>query len=711
MTNDAKDKALFLLKLSEQEPHNNVFRDMLETIKHRWESSVDEIGRCLMNSFESSCNLKRVLRLWNADFMIALKDLLHTIAPRVWREDSPYCGGFAKWRGNDEFKQAWGDGAEVAHIYFCLEVFRMCQQKKFCFPTAMDMVHHLRSSTQKSVRGLLSEEERRTYVREAREWKERQERLGSYWEEVVARPESISIMREHMMHMSVVRCFVKKVTKGAMRDPVCRIDGKCMTWEEIVMHVGEDPAMRGKSAWKKADRMRVLAREHGVKPPNKVWSDEETHELIDLVMKTQTGPGFWCEVFAQWKATNRTCTTYSPTQLRERYRSLHNNITGKARARHDLVLKEEQIEFIRSHYESLSWHKQKNSTPVPIDLYHHMESKLPRGHVEWNDIITIVEGEPALQGANVFRKVQCMKKLAQRHGVKAPPITDEWTEADTRDLIRLVMQTPDSICFWEDIFNQWKMIRKDTTVYSPDQLQNRYRMLHGNVMLKTRRQADLVLPQEEIDFIRSHPLVHSRCRTPEGDTDAKPLQQAKSRYGVLSEEARLGQLKEYVRQERQWHAHDPSYVVLRPTEDSYNMNYRREKFGKNPSWWKVDQFFKEAELEQRLSYWINNLVSFAQGKNGAEKSEYFQKQCAGLLKKVGQVLQYEEDDWWSLEKYLKPPPGGISDENTNPKPTGPEVISVRNEILLPTKSGRARTRPSWLEDTVILRPNRQPRVD
>jgi hypothetical protein len=141
------------------------------------------------------------------------------------------------------------------------------------------------------------------------------------------------------------------------------------------------------------------------------------------------------------------------------------------------------------------------------------------------------------------------------------------------------------------------------------------------------------------------------------------------------------------------------------------MNYRREKFGKNPSWWKVDQFFKEAELEHRLSYWINNLVSFAQGKNGAEKSEYFQKQCAGLLQKVGQVLQYEEDDWWSLEKYLKPPPGDISDENTNPKPTGPEVISVRNEILLPTKSGRARTRPSWLEDTVILRPNRQPRVD
>eukprot|EP00889_Picochlorum_renovo_P002508 jgi/Picre1/29538/NNA_004924.t1 len=608
MTNDAKDKALFLLKLSEQEPHNNAFRDLLETIKHRWESSVDEIGRCLMNSFESSCNLKRVLRLWNADFMIALKDLLHTVAPRVWREDSPYCGGFAKWRGNDE----------------------MCQQKKFCFPTAMDMVHLLKSSTQKSVRGLLSEEERRTYVREAREWKERQERLGSYWEEVLASPESISIMREHMMHMSVVRCFVKKVSKGAMRDPVCRIDGKCMTWEEIVMHVGEDPAMRGKSAWKKADRMRVLAREHGVKPPNKVWSDEETREFIDLVMKTPTGPGF---------------------------------------------------------------------------------CKLPQVHVEWNDIITIVEGEPALQGANVFQKVQCMKKLAQRHGVKAPPITDEWTEADTRDLIRLVMQTPDSICFWEDIFNQWKMIRKDTTVYSPDQLQNRYRMLHGNVLLKTRRQADLVLPQEEIDFIRSHPLVHSRCRTPEGDTDAKPLQQAKSRYGVLSEEARLGQLKEYVRQERQWHAHDPSYVVLRPTEDSYNMNYRREKFGKNPSWWKVDQSFKEAELEQRLSYWINNLVSFAQGKNGAEKSEYFQKQCAGLLKKVGQVLQYEEDDWWSLEKYLKPPPGGISDENTNPKPTGPEVISVRNEILLPTKSGRARTRPSWLEDTVILRPNRQPRVD
>lgn len=79
------------------------------------------------------------------EFLKDVKDAVHKYAARVYREDSEFVGGFAKWRGHqgegegqgDDFSRAWREGGDVAYAYLCLEVFSMCEMKKYSFDSAM----------------------------------------------------------------------------------------------------------------------------------------------------------------------------------------------------------------------------------------------------------------------------------------------------------------------------------------------------------------------------------------------------------------------------------------------------------------------------------------------------------------------------------------------------------------------------------------------
>lgn len=75
------------------------------------------------------------------EFLKDVKDAVHKYAARVYREDSEFVGGFAKWRGHqgegDDFTKAWREGGDVAYAYLCLEVFSMCERKKYSFDSAI----------------------------------------------------------------------------------------------------------------------------------------------------------------------------------------------------------------------------------------------------------------------------------------------------------------------------------------------------------------------------------------------------------------------------------------------------------------------------------------------------------------------------------------------------------------------------------------------
>lgn len=80
----------------------------------------------------------------NKSFLDELKKIVHSLAPRVCREDSAHFGCFATWRnstkgrGTEEQFEAWGHDGDVVNAYMLLEILTLCQRHKQDFRCAVE---------------------------------------------------------------------------------------------------------------------------------------------------------------------------------------------------------------------------------------------------------------------------------------------------------------------------------------------------------------------------------------------------------------------------------------------------------------------------------------------------------------------------------------------------------------------------------------------
>jgi hypothetical protein len=79
-------------------------------------------------------------------FVDELKKLVHSLAPRVWREDSTHFGCFATWKkfsrdsGNDDQLEAWGHDGDVVNAYMFLQILSLCRRHNQDFRCAVQKV-------------------------------------------------------------------------------------------------------------------------------------------------------------------------------------------------------------------------------------------------------------------------------------------------------------------------------------------------------------------------------------------------------------------------------------------------------------------------------------------------------------------------------------------------------------------------------------------
>ena len=204
----------------------------------------------------------------------------------------------------------------------------------------------------------ITDEKREEYRREAREWKERKDREMSDWYESVTSPNARRIMEENMKNKTIIASFTRKIDAITKKDPVqVHVQSRGMDWEQICKHVNEDPSFRNQGPWHKAEGMKRLARQNGIKTPSKEWQDPvELKEFIRLVMRTSTHPcsNFWTEVFVRWNAERGADPNiFHPNQLRDKYKMVHKTVkSGKHSFKNSLVLEQDEYDWILSHPEN-----------------------------------------------------------------------------------------------------------------------------------------------------------------------------------------------------------------------------------------------------------------------------------------------------------------------------------------------------------------------
>lgn len=220
----------------------------------------------------------------------------------------------------------------------------------------------------------ITDEKREEYRREAREWKERKDREMSDWYESVTSPGARRIMEENMKSKTIITSFTRKIDAITKKSPVeVQVQARGMDWEQIYKHVNEDPSIRNQGPWHKANVMKRLARQNGIRPPLKEWQDPvEMREFIRLVKRTISHPcsNFWTEVFLRWN-TERGAdpSIFHPNQLRDKYKMLHKTVkSGKHSFKNGLVLEQDEIDWILLHPENFRMKRlqdAENKNPDP----------------------------------------------------------------------------------------------------------------------------------------------------------------------------------------------------------------------------------------------------------------------------------------------------------------------------------------------------------
>lgn len=130
-----------------------------------------------------------------------------------------------------------------------------------------------------------------------------------------------------------------------------------MDWKTILQTLEKDESFTRLGPWHRGERIKIFAREHGLKPPSKEWNDpSEVRDLVSLIMSVPGNGGqFWSTVFAAWKDLKDDDTLFHPNQLRDKYKMIHQAVrNGKHAFKNGLELSEEEISWIRLHSENFT---------------------------------------------------------------------------------------------------------------------------------------------------------------------------------------------------------------------------------------------------------------------------------------------------------------------------------------------------------------------
>jgi hypothetical protein len=230
----------------------------------------------------------------------------------------------------------------------------------------------------------ITEEKRSEYRREAKAWKKLKDEKFTAWYEAVFSEEGQRAIKENMKSLQSIRSFQKKCKAVTTTIPTEETRQQvAMDWKSILQTLEKDERFTKLAPWYRGEKIKKTARDHGLKPPSKDWSDpNEVRDLISLIMSMPGNGGqFWSSVFAAWKDLKDDDTLFHPNQLRDKYKMVHLAVKkGKHKFQNGLVLSEDEISWICSHSENFTKVAtiEENTNPNPHHQAPETTSNVPK---------------------------------------------------------------------------------------------------------------------------------------------------------------------------------------------------------------------------------------------------------------------------------------------------------------------------------------------